>query len=221
MRDIDEIIIHCTATRPEWWKSRTSNQKVAEVRRWHVEENGWSDIGYAVLIDRDGTRVAGRDLDKDGDTFDDIGAHTKGRNARSIGIALFGGHGSSANGKFEDNFTPEQDAELRKLIAELKARFPTIKKVSGHNEYANKACPGFNVKHWLEQVPEREALVESRTIQMSQVAKAAATAGPVVGYFADMPWQNLLILCALTLVVLLATGVIDIERVRKWRRGVR
>jgi hypothetical protein len=221
MRDIDEIIIHCTATRPEWWKTRTTNQKVAEVRRWHVEENGWADIGYATLIDRNGTRAAGRDLNNDGDTFDDIGAHTKGRNSRSIGIALFGGHGSAANGKFEDNFTPEQDAELRKLIAELKERFPAIKKVSGHNEYANKACPGFNVKHWLEQAPERESLAESRTIQMSQVAKAAATAGPVVGYFADMPWQNLLILSALTLVVLMATGVIDVERVRKWRRGVR
>ena len=55
MRPITELIIHCTATRAEWWKTRTANQKVREVRKWHVEDRGWSDIGYHFLIDRDGT----------------------------------------------------------------------------------------------------------------------------------------------------------------------
>lgn len=155
MRRVDEIIIHCTATRAEWWSTRTVKQKTAEVRKWHVEDRGWSDIGYAALIDRDGKVAMGRDLDNDGDTFDDIGAHTKGHNSRSIGIALFGGHGSRETDKFSDHFTPEQDAALRSMIADLKLRFPTIKKISGHNEYAAKACPGFDVMEWLEGEPPK------------------------------------------------------------------
>lgn len=153
MRQIDEIIVHCTATRPEWFAGRSAAAKVDEIRRWHVGGNGWSDIGYAMLIDRDGTRAKGRDLDKDGDVFDDIGAHTKGRNSRSIGIALVGGHGARADDNFLDNFTPEQDAALRQLISELQSQFPSIKKVSGHNEYATKACPGFHVSGWLSSLP--------------------------------------------------------------------
>lgn len=159
MRQIDEIIVHCTATRPEWYAGRSAAAKVDEIRRWHVQERGWRDIGYALLIDRDGTVAKGRDLDQDGDVFDDIGAHTAGHNSRSIGVVLVGGHGSRADDKFLDNFTPEQDAALRKVIADIRAQFPSIKKVSGHNEYSTKACPGFHVSGWLSSLPAAGATV--------------------------------------------------------------
>ena len=45
MRDINEIIVHCTATRADWWEGKSTERKVNEVRKWHVEGNGWSDIG--------------------------------------------------------------------------------------------------------------------------------------------------------------------------------
>lgn len=141
MRQINEIIIHATATRPEWWATRTANQKVAEVRRWHVEQNGWKDIGYHYLIDRDGKVVAGRPLEQ-------VGAHVQGRNTGTIGIALFGGHGSAATDRFDQHYTPAQDAALRRLIADLTAAHgPLI--VSGHNQYAAKACPGFDARAWF------------------------------------------------------------------------
>jgi len=38
---------------------------------------------------------------------------------------------------------------LRDLIADLKQKYPTITKVSGHNEYSNKGCPCFDVTEWL------------------------------------------------------------------------
>ena len=120
MRPITDLIIHCTATRPDWWQSRTAKQKVSEVRKWHVEDRGWSDIGYHFLIDRDGMVVKGRALER-------TGAHTKGHNKGSIGICLFGGHGGSENDLFSDHFTPEQEKALRSLIDELQSRFGMLK----------------------------------------------------------------------------------------------
>lgn len=144
MREITEAIIHCTATRADWWKTRTTNQKVEEIRRWHVEDNGWSDIGYHFLIDRNGKVATGRPIERDG-------AHVRGRNKGTIGICLFGGHGSSETDAFADNFTPEQDKALRKLLGDLQKKYG-FTRISGHNEWAAKACPGFKVQRWLSVV---------------------------------------------------------------------
>lgn len=143
MRPITEIIVHCTDTRPDWWATRKTSMKVAEVRGWHMSPapvgRGWSDIGYHFLIDRDGTRAVGRRVDR-------VGSHVLGHNTGTIGVALFGGHGSSADDRFVDHFTPAQRTALRAQIAELRRRFPAIIKLSGHNDYAAKACPGFRVR---------------------------------------------------------------------------
>lgn len=146
MRPITEIIIHATATRPEWWAGRPTKDKVAEIRRWHVQDRGWKNIGYHYLIDRDGTVAEGRPLDQ-------VGAHVQGHNAGTVGIALFGGHGSAETDDFAENFTPEQDRALRAQIQWLRQEYPTIRKVSGHNFYARKACPGFNVMKWFTSTP--------------------------------------------------------------------
>lgn len=144
MRNIDTIVVHCTATRPQWWEGKSAEEKVREVRDWHVSGRGWSDIGYHLLIDRYGTVVKGRPIER-------AGAHARGHNATSIGIALFGGHGSASTDKFEDHFTPEQDKALRSQIDLLQRDHRGIKKIIGHNEVAAKACPGFQVGPWLKQ----------------------------------------------------------------------
>lgn len=142
MREIDEIIIHATATNPSWMADKPVDDVVAEIRRWHVEERKWSDIGYHVVIHRDGAVGYGRPVER-------TGAHVGGRNKTTIGVSLVGGRGGIADGEFSDNFTPEQEASLRQLIEDYKKKFPSITKVSGHNEYASKACPCFSVKAWL------------------------------------------------------------------------
>lgn len=141
MRTIKGIIIHATATRAEWMKGASTSAKIAEVKRWHVEDRKWSDIGYHFLIDRDGTVAKGRPIEK-------VGAHVAGHNTGTVGISLFGGHGSAESDAFADNFTPAQDAALRQFIADLQERFGPLE-VTGHNQYAAKACPGFFVPKWL------------------------------------------------------------------------
>lgn len=138
---VTEIIVHCAATRPDWMAGRPIAEKVAEIRRWHLA-NGWRDIGYHWIIDRDGTTLAGRP-----ETV--IGSHTIGRNAGSIGICLIGGHGSAETDRFSDHFTHQQDITLRQMIDAISLR-TAIRKVSGHNDYAAKACPGFDVATWLK-----------------------------------------------------------------------
>jgi N-acetylmuramoyl-L-alanine amidase len=146
MRRLDEIVVHCTATHAGWRGGDTTAARVAEVRRWHVQDNGWSDIGYHYLIDRDGTIATGRPIVR-------AGAHVAGRNAHSVGVALFGGHGSAATDDFHKHFTIMQEQALRRLIASLMADYPSIRTVSGHNQYAAKACPGFSVPKWWPQSP--------------------------------------------------------------------
>lgn len=138
---VREIIVHCSATRPDWMVGRPIAEKVAEIRRWHLA-NGWNDIGYHWLIDRDGKVLAGR-----AETA--IGAHTVGRNSGTIGVCLIGGHGSAETDSFADHFTHQQDVTLGQMIDAISSR-TQIERVSGHQDYAAKACPGFNVPAWMK-----------------------------------------------------------------------
>jgi N-acetyl-anhydromuramyl-L-alanine amidase AmpD len=134
---VAEIILHCSDTRPDWMAGHTLAEKVAEIRRWHVQQHGWRDIGYHWVIDRDGSVAPGRR-----ETV--IGAHVEGHNRGTIGICLLGGFGTLADNMFAMNFTTAQAAAMRRLVADIKVR-TAIRKVSGHNDYSAKACPGFRV----------------------------------------------------------------------------
>ena len=213
MRHIDEIIIHCTATRPEWMAESSTAQKVAEVRRWHVEGNKWNDIGYHYLIDRDGTVVRGRHPDV-------AGAHTKGHNANSLGVALFGGFGSAASDSFTDHYTSEQAIALHNLIDELKSQNPDIKKVSGHNQYSSKACPGFNVPRWMSNRPARTNPVQSKTVQASAVQIASGAGSAVAAVSAFEGTAQIVALVLAGLVILMGMWIMR-ERLRKWAGGDR
>ncbi len=165
-RQITEINIHCAAVRANWMAGRSTKEKIAEIRRWHVEQNGWADIGYHFIVDRDGTVNRGRPVDK-------TGAFEPKVNARGIGVCLIGGYGSNATDSFGQHYTPEQDESLRKLIRILQHQYPTIKAITGHNDYSSKACPGFKVSRWLAGAAPARTFAESGTAQGAGVATAA------------------------------------------------
>ena len=141
-RPVTKIIIHCSAT------NDTQDFSAADIRQWHLKR-GWSDIGYHYVIRQNGEIEPGRDLDKDGDIFEEVGAHVRGYNRDSIGICLVGG--VDRNNDPVANFTPEQWMTLERAIRFFKAEFPKAT-VHGHNEFANKACPSFDVQTWLKSV---------------------------------------------------------------------
>ena len=128
MRKINEIIVHCAATR------EGRDFTVEDITRWH-KARGFATIGYHYVIYRDGSIHEGRPLEQ-------IGAHCVGHNKHSIGICYIGG--CASDGKTpKDTRTPEQKEALLALLRRLKARFPNAT-IHGHRDFAAKACPSFD-----------------------------------------------------------------------------
>ena len=128
----DYIVVHCAATKP------SMDIGADTIRDWHVNGNGWRDIGYHLVIRRDGSVEKGRDIN-------DSGAHAAGYNSKSIGLCLVGG--MAEDNSAEDNFTAQQWTSLLATVKELEVDFPNAK-VIGHNEISEKECPSFDVQKW-------------------------------------------------------------------------
>ena len=127
MRKINEIIVHCTATKAG------QHFDVNDVRRWHLQRK-FKDIGYHFLVLLDGTVQQGRPIAE-------AGAHCTGHNTNSIGVCYVGG--LDASGNPADTRTPEQRQALCNLLTTLKKQFPTAV-IHGHRDFAAKACPSFD-----------------------------------------------------------------------------
>ena len=134
MRRIDEIIVHCTAT------PQGMAVSVSDIDRWH-RQRGFAGIGYHFVVYLDGTVHTGRPIDR-------AGAHCKGHNAHSIGIAYVGG--LNAAGHAADTRTEPQCLALLQLVQDLMEEHP-ITSIHGHSEFANRACPCFDVQQWLKE----------------------------------------------------------------------
>ena len=133
-RTTDFIVVHCSATKP------SQDIGAAEIRKWHIEDNGWSDIGYHQVIRRNGAIELGRPLHVSG-------AHAKGFNSRSVGVCLVGGIDDDGNPR--DNFLAPQLDSLRATLNYWKLIYPSAE-ILGHCDLPDvaKACPSFDVRVW-------------------------------------------------------------------------
>ena len=139
-----KVCIHCSAT-PEG-----SRLTFEACKKMHIEKRGWSDIGYNLYIERDGSIHFGRQ-------FGAQLAHAKGHNTGFLAICYEGG--LDANHQPTDTRTDAQKQAL--LICQL--FIEKIYKVSewlGHRDLSPdlnhdgvitpdewmKACPCFDVK---------------------------------------------------------------------------
>ena len=128
-RRINEIIVHCSATK------EGQDFTTADIKKWHLAR-GFSDIGYHYIIYRDGSLHTGRNVNISG-------AHCTNHNSHSIGICYIGG--LDKFGKPKDTRTEQQKAALLKLLTSLKRLYP-MATIYGHCNFANKACPCFDAK---------------------------------------------------------------------------
>lgn len=122
-----EIIIHHSATPADF--------PICSIRKYHIENKGWDDIGYHFLIQKiraDYEAICGRPLNV-------AGAHCVGHNSTGIGICLVG------------NYHEEKPdvMMIEKLIgkcAELCDQYdiPPVN-IHAHSDYASTLCPGKNI----------------------------------------------------------------------------
>jgi len=220
MRKIDKIVVHCSATRPEWMADEGINAQLKEIDRWH-RERGFDMIGYSYVISRAGEAVMGRPLEK-------TPAAQKGHNEGSIAICLIGGFGSDADDLATEHYTPVQLARLHALIKELQDQYNVKNEnVIGHNKLSTKACPGFRVQKWLAGVnlseatakkPERTKPAQSKTVKAS-AATVAASAGTTITALSGMNETAQYIILGFAGITILFGLYIMRERLKAWAEG--
>lgn len=143
-------------TRAEWgaraprarthtaWGSRTRfvthysganrNQSVRAIQNYHMDTNGWVDIGYNFLVDRDAHIFEGRG-------WDVVGAHVANHNTESIGVCHIGQDGDHT------------EASLRAIrwlydLATARGGGRALRK-NGHRDIGSTDCPGNQLEAWV------------------------------------------------------------------------
>ena len=121
-RAIDRVFLHCSAS------DNPDHDDIAAIRSWHVDDRGWSDVGYHYFIRGDGTLQDGRPLER-------TPASQLGDNAGTVAVCL---HGLAA-----EKFTGAQYRNLISLSREIDEAYAGRVTFHGHCEVSSKLCPVF------------------------------------------------------------------------------
>jgi len=136
------VIVHHAESGPCFSKSECI-PLVKSFQNYHIDSNGWCDIGYNFLVGEDGNVYEGRGWGK-------TGAHAPDFNSKSIGICVIGSFSSTA---------PNSAAQkaVQDLIANgvASGQISSNYKLAGHRQVTATDCPGnafYNVitgwPHW-------------------------------------------------------------------------
>lgn len=122
-----QIVVHHSATKDSGTVSWNA------IRKFHVEQNGWQDIGYHAGIELVGDRyecMVGRSITIPG-------AHCEGHNKDSLGFCFVGDYDAVAP-------NPEMLAvAVDRVLAPWCFRFNIpIDRIYGHRQFSPKTCPG-------------------------------------------------------------------------------
>ncbi len=143
---------------------------VRGIEEYHVQGNGWNDIGYNFLVDRFGDVYEGRAGGIDRNV---VGAHAEGFNTGTFGVALIGNFSTATPPK------AMQDALVKLLAWRLdvahvdplstvtytsggNAKFKagtvvTLRAISGHRDTGPSECPGNGAYALLPAIAKRVA----------------------------------------------------------------
>jgi hypothetical protein len=171
---VSHLIVHHSAT------ANTASSWAAVVRSFwdfHVNTNGWSDIGYNWLIDPNGVVYEGR-----GDNI--LGAHFCGTNGATMGVCVIGDFTSVAPAEAAVN-------QLRNLLAwkacniganPLSAMLHTnsgltLQRISGHRDGCSTSCPGNLLYNQLPSIRQQVAgyidmVCSTNTDELNPVVRA-------------------------------------------------
>ena len=136
-----KIILHHSATKDSGSVSWNA------IRRFHVEQNKWEDIGYhaGVELVTDAAGISHYEMLL-GRTWDRTGAHTKGQNSQALGLCFVG--------DFDIKEPPKDQllagAKIVRMWMDL-YNIP-VHMIFGHRDFAQKSCPGrmFNIGNFKD-----------------------------------------------------------------------
>ncbi|MFE0433360.1 peptidoglycan recognition protein [Streptomyces nigra] len=92
---VKAAFVHHTATGSKYTCAQAPSV-IRGIYRYHVVSMGWRDIGYNFLVDKCGNIYEGR---AGGVAKAVLGAHTRGFNTNSMGVAVLGSYGSTKPSK--------------------------------------------------------------------------------------------------------------------------
>lgn len=135
------------------------------IQAYHMDANGWDDIGYNFLVDRFGRVWEGRGGGVDRSV---IGAHAGGFNTNSTGVAILGTYGeatppaaaTTAVSRLLSWKLPlhgsdpasQSNIESKGSTRYAEGTVVTLSNVSGHRAVSQTACPGERLNERLGQI---------------------------------------------------------------------
>jgi len=182
-------IVHHTAGSNSYTRAQSASI-VRAIELYHVQGNGWNDIGYNFLVDKYGQIFEGR---YGGMTRPVIGAHSEGFNTGSVGVAVIGDYSSTS-------ITPAARAALVSLLAwrldldhvdpsssvvRVSAGNPryragtavTLRAISAHRDVYPTSCPGASLYGQLAAI--RAAVTQTGLPKLYSPAVVGTLGGPI------------------------------------------
>ncbi|PTX53649.1 N-acetylmuramoyl-L-alanine amidase [Melghirimyces profundicolus] len=172
-RDVTHMVVHHTAGANN---DPDPVGTMQDIYYYHAKVNNWGDIGYNAVIGSDGRIYEGRH-GKDGEVLTEgvVGAHARGYNYHSTGIALMGTYSSTSIPShmydslidylsyFADKFHIDPHA-TDTMVRDYDTSYPEeeeVETLTGHGMLARESteCPGALTK---ERMPEIRDDVQAR-----------------------------------------------------------
>ncbi|MFI8362984.1 peptidoglycan recognition protein [Streptomyces sp. NPDC085612] len=200
------FVHHTAATTP--YECSESAAIVRSLHVYHVQGNGWRDLGYNFLVDKCGTVFEGRQGGVDQPVQ---GAHTYGWNAESTSVSVLGDYtNAGASGAALDAVNRVAAYKLGQYDGDIngtttltagdtqknyfgtsftKGQQYTFKSLSGHRDGFNTQCPGNALYPQLDSVRTSGPAAQ---LKISSVNGAAATPGATLpsGAFLTVDWST-------------------------------
>src|SRR5438034_1305071 len=162
-------LVHHTAGTNSYTRSQSA-AIVRGIEIYHVEGNGWNDLGYNFLVDKYGQIFEGRFGGVDRNV---IGAHAEGFNTGSVGVSVLGTYGSSAPPLVARNALASLLAwrldlahvDPRSTLTWVSGGNPRfgaglpvlLRAVSGHRDTGFTSCPGAALYAQLGAIAQKAA----------------------------------------------------------------
>ncbi|MEI7031236.1 N-acetylmuramoyl-L-alanine amidase [Streptomyces pratensis] len=119
------FVVHYSAGPP--------SQTVRQIQNYHMDSNGWADIGYNFLVDTGGRIYEGRGWGNEG-------AHTSGYNRSHVAVCFIGRDGDA---------TEAARVAVRSLYEKAGSVLGRTLDSTYHSALGSTSCPGNDLRSWV------------------------------------------------------------------------